>query len=111
MDKLKQSLGFILLGTVVWLDFVLASQVGDLALMWINYWLLGLAFCAWIVSANLDLTSERAKKIKVWSSAMLVGAFFFSTRFSSWLWLPWCLFFHFHFSAYSISTSILAKTG
>lgn len=72
MDKFKQSLGFILLGTVVWLDFVLASQVGDLALMWINYWLLGLAFCAWIVSANLDLTSEPAKKIKVWSSAILV---------------------------------------
>ncbi|MBX9938017.1 MAG: thioredoxin family protein [Candidatus Obscuribacterales bacterium] len=71
MDKFKQSLGFVLLGTVVWLDFVLASQVGDLALMWINYWLLGLAFCAWIVSANLDLTSERDKKIKVWSFAVL----------------------------------------
>ncbi|MBL8081482.1 MAG: thioredoxin family protein [Candidatus Obscuribacter sp.] len=74
MDKFKQSLGFVLLATVVWLDYVLASQVGPLAIMWINYWLVGLAFCAWIVAGFTDLTSDTARKTRVYGTASLVFA-------------------------------------
>ncbi len=74
MDKFKQSLGFVLLATVVWLDYVLASQVGPLAIMWINYWLVGLAFCAWIVAGFTDLTSDTARKARVYTTAAAVFA-------------------------------------
>lgn len=74
MDKFKQSLGFVLLATVVWLDYVLASQVGPMAIMWINYWLVGLAFCAWIVAGFTDLTSDTARKARVYTTAAAVFA-------------------------------------
>lgn len=74
MDKFKQSLGFILLATVAWLEFVLANQVGALAMMWLNFWLVGLAFCAWIVASFTDLTSEQAKKMKVWGITLATFA-------------------------------------
>lgn len=76
MDKFKQSLGFILLATVAWLEFVLANQVGALAMMWLNFWLVGLAFCAWIVASFTDLTSEQAKKTKVWGITLATFAAF-----------------------------------
>lgn len=76
MDKFKQSLGFILLGTVAWLEFVLTNQVGALAMMWLNFWLVGLAFCAWIVASYTDLTSDAARKNKVWGITLAIFAAF-----------------------------------
>ena len=39
MDKFKQSMGFVMLFTVVWLDSVLDSEVGANAMLWVNVWL------------------------------------------------------------------------
>ena len=72
MDKFKQSLGFILLATVVWLDSVLASQVGPQTTLWVNYWLVGVAFTAWIVASYTDLTSDTARKVKVYGMAAAI---------------------------------------
>ncbi|MBS2008155.1 MAG: thioredoxin family protein [Cyanobacteria bacterium SZAS TMP-1] len=70
MDKFKQSMGFLMLFTVVWLDtYVLASQVSADVLVLLNIWLVGLAFCAWIVANFSDLTSSKSRRLKVLASA------------------------------------------
>ena len=72
MEKFKQSMGFILLATMVWLDYVLTRQIGAEPASFINYWLVTLAFCAWIVATFTDLTSTGARKAKVYAIAALV---------------------------------------
>ncbi len=72
MEKFKQSMGFILLATMVWLDYVLTRQIGAEPASFINYWLVTLAFSAWIVATFTDLTSTSARKLKVYAIAALV---------------------------------------
>jgi thiol:disulfide interchange protein DsbD len=69
MDKFKQGMGFVMLFTVIWLDYVLATEVSADALGWVNAWLVGLAFCAWIVANFSDLTSSQTRRMKVFASA------------------------------------------
>ncbi len=72
MEKFKQSMGFVLMATVIWLDSVLANQIGPSLTAYINYWLVGLALCAWIIASYTDLTSETGRKVKVWSVAAAI---------------------------------------
>lgn len=72
MEKFKQSMGFVLMATVIWLDSVLANQIGPSLTAYINYWLVGLALCAWIIASYTDLTSETGRKVKVWSVALAI---------------------------------------
>jgi thiol:disulfide interchange protein len=69
MDKFKQSMGFVMLGTVIWLDYVLASELSAMTLMWVNFWFVGVAFCAWIIASFSDLSSSQARRNKVFASA------------------------------------------
>jgi thiol:disulfide interchange protein len=70
MEKFKQSMGFLMLFTLVWLDlYVLGHQVSPDVLVWVNCWLVGLALCAWIVANFSDLTSSQSRRIKVFASA------------------------------------------
>jgi thiol:disulfide interchange protein DsbD len=80
MEKFKESMGFVLLATVVWLLFVLGQQVGPEGQMWASYFLLTVALASWIVSRYTDLTSTQERKIKVWTIAGVLagaGAYFF----------------------------------
>ncbi len=80
MEKFKESMGFVLMATVVWLLFVLGQQVGPEGQMWATYFLLTIALASWIISRYTDLTSTQEKKFKVWAiSALLTiaGAYFF----------------------------------
>jgi thiol:disulfide interchange protein len=72
MEKFKESLGFVLLATVVWLLYVLGSQVGVEGVVWTGFFLVAVAFAAWIVSRFTDLTSTQTQKVKVWSVALFV---------------------------------------
>lgn len=71
MEKFKQGMGFLMLVTAVWLDAVLAREIGADALLWVNCWLVGLAFCAWIVANFSDLSSSQSRRLKVFASAAL----------------------------------------
>ncbi len=74
MEKFKQSMGFILLATMVWLDFVLTRQIGAEPASFVNYWLVALAFAAWIIASFTDLTSTTERKAKVYLiTALLFG--------------------------------------
>ncbi|MEZ4534796.1 MAG: thioredoxin family protein [Cyanobacteriota/Melainabacteria group bacterium] len=72
MEKFKESMGFVMLATMIWLLGVLASQVGSEGVMWTSFFLLTVALSAWIVSRFTDLGSSSAQKAKVWSVATLV---------------------------------------
>ncbi len=74
MEKFKESMGFVMLATVIWLLGVLASQVGSEGVMWTSFFLLTVSLSAWIVSRFTDLGSSSAQKVKVWSMAALVSA-------------------------------------
>lgn len=74
MEKFKQSMGFVLMATVIWLDSVLANQIGAATAAFINYWLLGLALCAWIIANYTDLSSDTARKVRVWTVAAVIMA-------------------------------------
>lgn len=80
MEKFKESMGFVLMATVVWLLFVLGQQVGPEGQMWASYFLLTIALACWIISRYTDLTSSNERKLKVWSIAgviALAGGYFF----------------------------------
>jgi len=80
MEKFKESMGFVLMATVVWLLFVLGQQVGPEGQMWASYFLLTVALASWIISRYTDLTSSNERKIKVWSIAGVIaiaGGYFF----------------------------------
>jgi thiol:disulfide interchange protein DsbD len=72
METFKESLGFILLATVLWLLFILGKQLGVDALIWTTAFLLSVAFAAWFISRLTDLNSSRQRKYVVWAIAMMV---------------------------------------
>jgi thiol:disulfide interchange protein DsbD len=72
MEKFKESLGFLLLATVIWLLRVLGAQVGFEQALWIAAFLVVISFAVWCVSRYTDLTSSSRRKLTVWSIALVV---------------------------------------
>ncbi|MBS1953587.1 MAG: thioredoxin family protein [Cyanobacteria bacterium SZAS-4] len=79
MEKFKESLGFVLLATVAWLLGVLGSELGIEGIIGTTYFLIALAFAAWIVGRFTDLTTEQGRKITIYaiSIAIVATAFYF----------------------------------
>lgn len=75
MEKLKESMGFLLLGTVVWLLYVLGSEVGAAGVVLTVGFLLSLSLCAWIISRFTNLSSGMARRLSVWSLVLALGGF------------------------------------
>ncbi len=74
MERFKESMGFLLIATSVWLIWVLANQVGIDAGMAAVGFLVSLSLAAWIVGSFLDLTSTSQRRIAVWTVALLTVA-------------------------------------
>lgn len=74
MEKFKESMGFILLGTVVWLLSVLGSQIGTEGIMWVSFFLLAVSLSAWISGRFLDLSSSGQRKAVVYSIALFISS-------------------------------------
>ncbi len=73
MEKFKESMGFVLLGTVVWLLSVLGSQIGSEGIMWVSFFLLAVSISAWISGRFVDLASSGQRKIAVYSIAGIIS--------------------------------------
>lgn len=66
-------MGFLLLGTVVWLLYVLGSEVGADGVVLSIGFLLSLAFSAWVLSRFTNLSSGVARKATVWSLVLMLS--------------------------------------
>ncbi len=73
METFKESMGFVLLGTVVWLLSVLGSQVGIEGIMWVSFFLLAVSLSSWISGRFVDLSSSGQRKLAVFSIAGLIS--------------------------------------
>lgn len=74
MEKFKESMGFVLLATVVWLLGVVGAQVGASGVMSVGFFLTGVAFAVWVTARFTDLTSSSSRKAVVWSISGLIAA-------------------------------------
>jgi thiol:disulfide interchange protein len=72
MEKFKESMGFLLLATVVWLLWVLTRSVGPDAGFAAVAFLVALSFAVWMVGRFTDLTSTTTRRAVVYSLAGIV---------------------------------------
>jgi thiol:disulfide interchange protein len=72
MIRFKQAMGFVLLGTVVWLLSVLAAQLGPEGVVWSLVFLTIVAFAVW-------MTAQSRRAIwRIVAVAVVVGAYFWT---------------------------------
>ncbi len=77
MVRLKQGMGFLLVGTVIWLLSVLGSQMGSEGIVWTCVFLLAVAVSVWMIG-HLDLNAPRRHRVLTWSASfVLVGLAYF----------------------------------
>lgn len=74
MERFKESLGFLLLATTVWLISVLTGLVDPDAVVAAVSFLLVLSLCSWIVGSFINLSSSTQRKFTVWAIAIAFGA-------------------------------------
>ncbi len=71
MDTFKQAMGFLLLGTVVWLVSVFGSQTGTGGLTWLLAFLLVLAFFSWLHGRFVTLSASRRRVLGIWAVTII----------------------------------------
>lgn len=71
MVRFKQAMGFILLGTAIWLLKVLGDQLGTDAVVWTLAFLTTLGFSAWLVG-QIGLSWTPRAKLNMWCGAIAV---------------------------------------
>jgi thiol:disulfide interchange protein DsbD len=74
MERFKQLMGFLLMGTVLWLLWVLGKQLGMEAVIWTLAFLLCLSLSCWIIGQWLDLRSSRRRRVTAWIIAVAITA-------------------------------------
>jgi len=69
MEHFKQAMGFMLMGTVVWLMFTLGDQIGAPGLVWTAMFLIFLAIACWILGRQTPMTPV-GRRLVAWAFAM-----------------------------------------
>jgi thiol:disulfide interchange protein DsbD len=65
METFKQAMGFVLLGTVVWLLYVISGQLGISGVLATLAFLLVVAFSLWLMKQLVDLRSSSTRRYGV----------------------------------------------
>jgi thiol:disulfide interchange protein len=80
MERFKESMGFILLATVVWLLSILGQTTGVDGLVRAITLLVAVSFAAWLMASFTNLSSSGAQKGRMWalSLAVVAGTFYFT---------------------------------
>lgn len=73
MDDFKHAMGLLMLGTTVWLLYILGQQAGLQAVNGTLAFLLILCSCAWLVGSFANFTATRTRRIVVWLIALALG--------------------------------------
>ena len=72
MERFKQGMGFLLMGTVLWLLWVLGKQVGSEGVVWAGAFLLGIALACWIIGQWVRLEDSTRRRRTVYSVALAI---------------------------------------
>lgn len=82
METFKQTMGFLMLGTVVWLVSIIAHQVGVAGVGWVLAFLLAVSFAAflWSQLAGPMASDRRRLIVGVALVAALVGAYLYCVK-------------------------------
>lgn len=72
MEHFKQGMGFLLMGTVLWLLWVLGKQVGSEGVVWAGAFLLGIALACWIIGQWVRLEDSTRRRRAVYSVALAI---------------------------------------
>ena len=74
MESLKQFMGFLLMGTVLWLLYILGKQLGMEAVIWTTAFLIVVAIACWLVGRYATLSTPRPRFIVTWIVALALVA-------------------------------------
>ncbi|MGB2958268.1 MAG: protein-disulfide reductase DsbD domain-containing protein [Bacteroidota bacterium] len=73
MVTAKQFMGFLMMGTLLWLLYVLGKQLGVEAVIWTGAFLLTVGISCWLVGRFATLSAGRVKSLATWAAAVAVG--------------------------------------
>lgn len=83
MERFKESMGFVLLVTVLWLLYVLGSLVGSDGVVRTLGFLIAISFATWLVNSFTSLRSKPSTIYGMWGMALLVVAMSFYLCYAS----------------------------
>lgn len=83
MERFKESMGFVLLATVVWLLYTLGHVTGVDGVIRAAALLVVVSFAAWMVSNFTNLSSTTSQKYRIWTLSLLVVAIGFYVFYGS----------------------------
>jgi thiol:disulfide interchange protein DsbD len=83
MEKFKESMGFVLMATVVWLLYILGQTTGTDGIVRAIAFLVAVAFAAWVVARFTNLSSSSSRKSGVWTVALSIVAVSFYLCYGS----------------------------
>lgn len=72
MVTAKQVMGFLMMATMLWLLFILGSQLGMEAVVWTGAFLLTVGFACWLVGRFATLTASTTKRRTTWIAALVI---------------------------------------
>ena len=83
MERFKESMGFVLLVTVLWLLYVLGSLVGSDGVVRTLGFLIAVSFATWLINSFTSLRSKPSTIYGMWGMALLVVAMSFYLCYAS----------------------------
>lgn len=72
MVTAKQFMGFLMMGTLLWLLYVLGKQLGMEAVIWTSAFLLVVGIACWILGKYATLNVSRSKYLATWVAAIVL---------------------------------------
>ncbi|MGB0716502.1 MAG: protein-disulfide reductase DsbD domain-containing protein, partial [Phycisphaerae bacterium] len=84
MERFKQFMGFILMGTVVWLAWPLKDLIGAEGLVWVMSFLAFVGLAVWILGMQTPLT-PLPNRLGAWAMALTIvfGGWFFNFSYAA----------------------------
>jgi thiol:disulfide interchange protein DsbD len=96
MVKAKELMGFLMMGTLLWLLYVLGKQLGADAVIWTGAFLLTVGLACWIVGRFATLSSSRRRTYTTYGVALVV------IGLGYWIFLE---------SAFNVRSAVAGGTG
>lgn len=73
MEKAKQFMGFLLMATLLWLLWIVGSQFGHKAIVWVGLFLLMVSISCWILGSFATPVSSIRRRAGAWILALAIS--------------------------------------